>query len=585
MSLDWWVTHNLDKVFPESERPLDPPVRIALKAARGEIEDAQFAIRPQKGNSYTSAQVTAKDLVSAGGCRIPASAIRVCWEWYVYVTHNPPWTNDPSTYLRKAPAFFPDAFIEASEMRPLKDAWTQPAWVSVSVPRDAHPGEYVGVLKVELTTATGAMEIVDIPLTLTVWPFAIPAKPSLRHTEWIFPNVLADYYHLEVWSEEHWTWMGKVAENMARHRQDMILVPLHSLVAVRRNKSGKLSFDFTRFDRYVRLFLKAGLSWLEGEHVISRSGDWNSPFSWNRFPVTDAHGRKIDTSRGAMSDTEFEPFVEALLRAVHAHLVKRGWLSRYVQHIGDEPVETNWRSWLGFRQKVSSWMPGVRTIDAAMCNELAGKMDIRVPQIHHVGGKHPRHPDEELWCYVCLAPQGWRPNRFLDYASLRNRIIFWICWSLRLKGFLHWGYNYWRPWASLPADVPVNPWFDATAGSIYAQDRLPLPAGDPHIVYPGRLSICDSLRWEVVRKGMEDFEILTLLEQAANETRGSSRDRAAAKRLVKRIRNEVAVDSDHFVKDEATLLAIREEAGELVARLGGHARSGTRRRTARSRKP
>lgn len=573
MAFDWWVTHNLDKVFPESERPLDPSLRVVLKAARGETEDAQFAVRPQKGSPYVSGRVSTQDLVGADGRRIRAAHIRVCWEWYTYVTHNPPWTNDPSTYLRKAPAFFPDAFIEAPEVRSLKDAWTQPAWVSITVPRNARPGEYSGILEVELTTGAGTVDTVEIPLTLTVWPFSIPEKPSLRHTEWFFPAVLAEYYHLKEWSDEHWAWIRKVAENMVRHRQDMILVPLGSLIVVKQTTSGRLSFDFARFDRYVRLFLKAGLSWLEGDHLISRSGDWNSPFSWLRFPVTGADGRSVDTSRAAMSDEAFTPFMEAFLKAVHAHLARRGWLSQYVQHIGDEPVETNWQSWLSFREKVSAWMPGIRTIDAAMCNELAGKMDIRVPQIHHVGGKHPRDPGEDLWCYVCLAPQGWRPNRFLDYDSLRNRIIFWICWSLRLKGFLHWGYNYWKPWASLPAAVPVNPWFDATAGSIYAQDRLPLPAGDPHIVYPGKDTICDSLRWEVVRKGMEDFELLTMLEQAAEGNRGAPRDRAAAKRLVRRIREQVAVDSDHFIRDEATLLTVRNEVGELVARLSSPVRS------------
>jgi hypothetical protein len=567
MAYDWWVTNSLEKVFPESERPLDPSVRVVLKAACGETEDAQLAIRPHKNSPYVSASVKLTDLVGAGRARIPASNIRVCWEWYTYVTHNPPWTNDPSTYLRKAPAFFPDAFIESPVLKTMKDGWTQPAWISVSVPRAAKPGDYTGTLQFELKTGAGAVEVLEVPLSLSVWPFAIPEKPSLRHTEWFFPDVLASYYHLTPWSEEHWVWLEKVAVNMVRHRQDMILVPFLSLVKASCSKSGKLSFNFSRFDRYVRTFLKAGLSWLEGEHLISRQGDWNSQFSWIRFPVTKADGTGVDTSRAAMSDDDFSPYMEGLLRALRGHLKQQGWESCYVQHIGDEPVETNWQTWLAFKEKVSVWMPAIPSIDAAMCHELAGKMDIRVPQIHHVGGKYVRHPAEQLWCYVCLAPQGWRPNRFLDYASVKNRIIFWICWSQRLSGFLHWGYNFWKPWASLPADVPVNPWFDSTAGSIYVHDRLPLPAGDPHIVYPGRDSICDSLRWEVVRKGMEDFELLTLLEKGANGKKGTPRDRAAAKRLVNRIREELAVDSDHFVSDERTLLAVRDEVGALVSRL------------------
>jgi len=34
MAFDWWITHSLDKVFPESERPLDPPVvKVGLLGA------------------------------------------------------------------------------------------------------------------------------------------------------------------------------------------------------------------------------------------------------------------------------------------------------------------------------------------------------------------------------------------------------------------------------------------------------------------------------------------------------------------------------------------------------------------------
>ncbi len=76
-------------------------------------------------------------------------------------------------------------------------------------------------------------------------------------------------------------------------------------------------------------------------------------------------------------------------------------------------------------------------------------------------------PGEELWCYTCLAPQGPYPNRFLDFSSLKTRIIHWLNWRYGSIGYLHWGYAAWHPWGGLKGRV--DPWNSATGGS----EKLP----------------------------------------------------------------------------------------------------------------
>jgi hypothetical protein len=208
-------------------------------------------------------------------------------------------------------------------------------------------------------------------------------------------------------------------------------------------------------------------------------------------------------------------------------------------------------------------------MDAVMSHGLEGYVDWRIPQIQHTGPDVPRNPDEELWSYVCLAPQGQYPNRFLDYPSIRNRMIFWLSWTLGLKGFLHWGYSWWTNWSGVPADIDISPWTDATGGSIYCADRTPLPAGDPHIVYPGKNSICSSIRWEVIRKGIEDYEYLYMLDRAVSDTRRKKPGRllSSAQRLLERAKTEVAPDPLNHTRDDHLLLSAREEAGQLLAAL------------------
>jgi len=567
MAIDLWTTHSLDKIFPESEKPPRAPETIALKAARNETEDAQVALRIPQGTEVNEASFRLPDLVGPSGHTIPKKSLSAAWIWYIYVLDNPPENKDPSSYLRKAPAFFPDAFLEEKTIR-IRDQWTQPLWLSVAVPKDTPSGEYTGLLHIDLLTKAGDKHRFEVPITLTVWPFTLPDEFHLHHTEWFSPEVLAHYYHLDRWSGAHWRWIERVAADMARHKQDLILTPYTTLVKMTRTKSGRFSFDFSLLDRWVKTFRKAGVDWIEGGHLAWRLTDFESDIVWGRFPIYDADGKPLDTSRAKMSDEEFEPYLGQLVKAVFAHLRKRGWADRFVQHVADEPIPKNEASWRDCAAKIRQWLPGVPIIDAVMSHGLGDLVDWRVPQIQHTGPDSPRNPDEQLWSYVCLSPQGHYPNRFLDYPSIRNRIMFWLSWSLDLKGFLHWGYNFWVRWQGVPADIPVSPWHDATGASVYCADRTPLPAGDPHVAYPGRNSICSSIRWEVIRKGFEDFEYLYLLDQALQGTKGTrGRAASAAKKLLARVKSEIAPDPLAHTRSEAALLAAREEAGQLLAQL------------------
>ncbi len=567
MQIDMWTTHSLDKVFPESIKPGGASESIHLMAGRNETEDAQIAVRIPHGVEIAEASFSLPDLIGPRGRSIPSECLSASWIWPIYVLNNPPENTDPSSYLRKAPAFFPDAFLEEKVIR-IRDAWTQPLWVSVTVPKGTPAGEYKGTVGVNLASRDGQRHRGQAPIVVTVWPFTLPDEFHLHHTEWFSPQLIADYYHIEHWSDQHWDWLARMAADMARHKQDMVLTPFTSLVKMTKTEAGGFSFDFSKLDRWMKTFKDAGLTWIEGGHVAGRCGGWESDIVFHRFPIYGATGRPLKTSRSSLSDADFEVYLEKFLKAVHAHLKRRGWGKRLVQHIADEPVPANEASWRHCAQRVREWLPGVPIIDAVMSPELVGAVDWRVPQIQHTGPDSPRSPKEQLWSYVCLAPQGPYPNRFLDYPSIRNRIIYWLSWSLDLKGFLHWGYNWWGTWQGVPVRVPVSPWLDATGASIYCADRTPLPAGDPHVVYPGKNSICSSIRWEVIRKGFEDFEYLYLLERAA-EAAGKKKARSApaAKRLLKRVRTEIAPDPLGHTRDDRLLLATREEAGRLLAAL------------------
>ncbi len=262
MPIELWVTHALEKLFPESRKPEGAAEEIVLKAGRNETEDAQIALHIPRGVEIAEAGFSLPDLTGPKGRAIPKQQLSASWVWYTYVLNNPPANKEPSSYLRKAPAFFPDAFLEEKTIF-IRDDWTQPLWVSVTVPKGTPAGEYRGTLGLDLRERGGEKHHFEVPITITARPYALPDEFHLHHTEWFWPQAVARYYHLEPWSEPLWAWIEKAAADLARHHDDMILTPLYELVEMKKTQSG-FQFDFSRLDRWVRTFKKAGVDWIEG---------------------------------------------------------------------------------------------------------------------------------------------------------------------------------------------------------------------------------------------------------------------------------------------------------------------------------
>jgi hypothetical protein len=90
----------------------------------------------------------------------------------------------------------------------------------------------------------------------------------------------------------------------------------------------------------------------------------------------------------------------------------------------------------------------------------------------------------------------------------------WISAQHRLDGFLRWSYNSWTN------DVFAKPVF------IFSQ-------GDEYLVYPGTDGPMSSVRWEQLREGIEDFELV----QAARATHGGADTEALTQAIALATRN------------------------------------------------
>jgi len=133
-------------------------------------------------------------------------------------------TRYDDDYLRRTPDLYPDLMIPAPATKQLYIVYadTRSLWIDVNVPKNQPAGEYP--IRIYLVNANGE-EVLSETFTLTVVGAQIPAQTT-RHTEWFHADCLADYYHVPVWSEEHWRIVENFIRTAAKNSINMILTPV-----------------------------------------------------------------------------------------------------------------------------------------------------------------------------------------------------------------------------------------------------------------------------------------------------------------------------------------------------------------------
>lgn len=483
--LEVWQVDPLVKVFRDADPAadgLDP-----IDVARGEHAVWQIVVKSAKDLGKVS--VVVGDLKSG---RNALKGLRIRTVGYVPVNQQMP--DPPKDALRKPPCEFPDPLLEASSFD-LKANEAQPVWIDVKVPAKAREGVYQTDLKV-MAKVDGRDISVKIPLKAKVYPVDA-VKSRLWLTNWYFPSTKFMLLQPKEGDTPEDAQMRVIAKSMAEHRQNVALIAPYSLTNYELGADGKLKFDFAGFDKRVQIFIDAGvIGRIEGGHLGGRVGDWNSQFTVNAQVVE--NGKLV--SKGVdPTSKEADWFFSQFLPALKQHLKDKGWLDKYMQHLADEPIASNIESYRAIGKLVEKYMPGVKRIDACHTKELVGALDVWVPQLNYFGDSYSHYQErqkagEEVWMYTCVYPQGEYANRFLELPLIKTRLLHWINFKYNATGYLHWGFNYWNQ-VDDPYKTLISPeWF--------------LPAGDPWIVYPGTNGLIDSIRYETLRDGVADYELL-----------------------------------------------------------------------------
>ena len=499
--LSVWFVDSLIKVFPDTPAVTSEP-EFGLVSARNGHASLQVALRSESARQV-SVQITPPRLENAA---LSVSTFRVG----TVTVRSHPTDTPPNEVVRSEVGPYPDPLFPLEKEISLQAARTETLWISVFAPAEMQPGSYRGIV-----TLSSSKQKITMPFQVEVFAATVPKEQKLWVTNWLwFEHELMEkhYPQLKTDPDRYWKILENIGRTMVQYKQNVIFVPVRTL-AKAQLVNGAVHYDLALFDQWIEIFDHAGIArMIEGGHLCSRlGGGYDSPYV---IPTDLIENGQIVRKELSADDPRAEENLRVFLRQLRSHLKQKGWLGRYVQHVHDEPHGAEMPIYRRVVHIVSEELPGVPTLDAISLQEDISAVEettIWVPKLGTFDNRLDaiaahQGSGGQSWYYICLDPRGKYLNRFIDFPSLKVRLLPWVDYRYGLTGYLHWGGNFWtdRPFENVQPDWG-NGFF--------------LPAGDDAIVYPDpeHDGVYVSLRLEIMREGIEDYELLMESARQARE--------------------------------------------------------------------
>lgn len=432
-------------------------------------------------------------------------------------------SQDPD-YLRRAPGLYPDAirsFSYPNQEIPLAEGLLQSIWINVDLRGEIEAGEYE--TEIALIDQNQAC-IAKTTFFVRVLGAELP-KQSLIHTEWFYTDCIAEANREKPFSERHWKHVEDYLRVAAQSGINAILTPVFTpeldteigkyrlttqLVSITVVAKKQYVFDFSLLERWIDLCLELGIEYFEIPHFFTQWGAKAAP----KFVARMGEGGPIKRIFGWDTDAlgeEYECFLSQFIPALLEVLKQKGVDKSCIFHVSDEPSLDHLDHYKKCRELISRYLGDSALIIDALSNidfYNSGALSTPVPHIAHIKPFLERDIDD-LWAYYCGYTDGIT-GRLLAHPLYRTRILGVQLWKHRIKGFLHWGYNFYHTRRSHSV---LDPYADSH-GTFFA------PSGDAFLVYPNVSGGADeSLRLNALREAMDDIRLLELAESHLGRTR------------------------------------------------------------------
>ena len=411
-------------------------------------------------------------------------------------------------YLRTAPGLYPDPLLplENGRLKIMLGKW-QTVWVRT---RGLLPA---GDHTVRLTLASGRFGTASAEITLHVVPALLPEQ-SLKYTCWFHCDCIASIHRCKVFSEEHWNLIDRYMKLAGENGVNMLLVPAFTpaldtpvggerdtvqLVGVRKT-GDTYAFDFTLLDRYLSMALRNGVRFFEHAHFFTQWGAEHAP---KVVAEVDGQLTRIFGWETQADGPEYTSFLHQYLDALIPHLKSLGLDNQFYYHVSDEPNDKQLDSYRRAKAIIEDRLRGYHLFDALSHVEFYEQGLVSTPvavtsSIRDFIGKA-----DDLWAYYTGGQSFLYSNRLISMASRRNRVLGMQLYKNRIRGFLHWAFNFY--YTTLSREC-ANPFLSPDALGEF-------PGGTAFQVYPHETGPVPSLRLFVFHDGLQDMRAMALLEE------------------------------------------------------------------------
>jgi hypothetical protein len=487
------LVDEVQELFPDTK--LHQPVkRLSLHTPRNTVVGVHVMITGLQGTERIAFSESDED-----GRPTPGT------QWYrlidVPVAENTGLDRNTEKYsgmknpfvIRRAPFRIYDPFRSVSS--PIQAESTSVA-LRIEIPIDSMmaPREYRHRLNIDVGGHDESLEVDVIVHHATIPPVS---RATVSYINWHSIDNICTAHHVTKWSEPFWDMLAKYAHTMAGGRQNAFWFVWGDYFTF--DGAGNVAaFRRDLLERYIRVFLDAGMSTIHGAPMVGRR-NWTGSLDM-LLSVRTADGEEVD----AVSEKGKKMIAQMAERIIMV-MEENKWDGQWLQGLFDEPEDAYVDRYRELINTLRKFKPDIRILEATMTTNVAGLVNVWCPQVQeyqaHRGFFDRRKTmGDKVWVYTCLSPGGPWLNRLLDEERLRQVYIGWALAKFDLQGYLHWGGNF---HTAKPFEELVR----------FHMEGQYLPAGDSHILYPVLEGPLSSHRFEAHRIGLEDYELLAQVKR------------------------------------------------------------------------
>jgi hypothetical protein len=520
---DWkpgiWVMSPLERIAStEVTQDRKNRDRVNLFAAKGEYESFQIAVAaPTKGLKQINLSVS--DLRGAKGT-IAKSNITLYREHFALVKQSSTdyCKGGKPNRCSLGEGWYPDGLIPFKhpdtgadlqgnlDAAPYNLAAGKNAayWVDVFVPRNTPAGMYRGTVKFSSDRTN-----LSIPISLKVWKFSLPLKPSLQTA-------------FQIWTVRNRSNELELLKNRLNPtypnnpKDELEYVKSYGMTTVGDQNAGD-----------------ASIMWGSCEKSPPRAAPPVSKFQEiakrhpAKIPVFIYSADEVEKQYCPNLTTKISPTLREWGRNIHQAGLK---------HLVVMPPHDSLYDDGTGRSAVDTWVVSART-------HLPSLAEVSYVQTHGKG---------DVWSYSAMALDNYSPKWLIDYPLIDYRVhAGFINASLGMKGLLYWRVDNWdmaNPWDN-PNNILAKGFYPGDGMLFYPGDRVGL----------GKDKMMPSLRIKALRDGVEDFEYVQILKRLGKQQRALE------------IAQTAGADWQNWTLDPKVLTSARIKLGnEIDARSSGN---------------